>query len=199
MAITNGYATLAEVKASLRITDNLDDTLLETAIESASRLIDAYTSRYFYNGGTATKIFAAQDDWVTVIEDAQSVSQVATKFKSTDTPTVWTASDFQLEPLNGRADGIVTPYTNIRAVNNYLFPHYEGEALVSVTGVWGWAATPITIKQATVIQSSRIFKRLDSPLGVLSSPDLGFIRVGSRLDPDVAQLVDSYRIMRNFA
>jgi hypothetical protein len=101
--------------------------------------------------------------------------------------------------LNGRSDGIVSPYTTVRAVNNYLFPHYEGEALVSVTGVWGWAAVPVTIKQATVIQSSRIFKRLDSPLGVLSSPDLGFIRVGSRLDPDVAQLVDSYRILRNFA
>ena len=97
MAITNGYATLAEVKASLRITDNLDDTLLETAIESASRLIDAYTSRYFYNGGTATKIFAAQDDWVTHIEDAQSITEVATKFQSTDTPTVWNIIGYVLE------------------------------------------------------------------------------------------------------
>ena len=29
----------------------------------------------------------------------------------------------------------MTPYTNIRAVNNYLFPHYEGEALVSDGGL----------------------------------------------------------------
>ena len=199
MAITNGYSTLAEVKAALKIIDNLDDSLLEMAIESASRLIDSYTNRYFYNGGTATKVFVAQDDFVTVIEDAQSISEVATRFKTTDTPTVWATTDFQLEPLNGRADGIVSPYTSIRAINNYLFPHYAGEALVSVTGVWGWASTPTAVKQACVIQSSRIFKRLDSPLGVAGFGDMGMMRVGSRLDPDVQHLIDPYRSMRNFA
>ncbi len=40
MAITNGYATLAQVKAALRITDSVDDPLLEMAIESGSRAID---------------------------------------------------------------------------------------------------------------------------------------------------------------
>lgn len=48
MAITNGYATLAEVKSALRITDSVDDTLLEMAVESASRLIDGYAGRFFY-------------------------------------------------------------------------------------------------------------------------------------------------------
>ena len=49
MAITNGYASLTEVKAALRITDTIDDSLLEMAIESASRLIDGYASRQFYS------------------------------------------------------------------------------------------------------------------------------------------------------
>ena len=50
MAITNGYATLAQVKAALRIPadDTVDDTLLEMAIESGSRAIDGYTNRSFY-------------------------------------------------------------------------------------------------------------------------------------------------------
>ncbi len=52
MAITQGYATLSEVKASLRISDNVDDSLLEVAIESASRLIDGFTARSFSNAGT---------------------------------------------------------------------------------------------------------------------------------------------------
>jgi hypothetical protein len=57
--ITNGYATLAEVKAAARITDTIDDGLLETAIESSSRDIDAYTERVFFNtGATAvTRIY----------------------------------------------------------------------------------------------------------------------------------------------
>jgi hypothetical protein len=57
----------------------------------------------------------------------------------------------------------------------------------------------VAVKQATIIQASRIFKRLDSPLGVLSAPDLGYIRVGTRLDPDVQQLVEPYRLARFLA
>jgi hypothetical protein len=199
MAITNGYATLAEVKAALRLNDTIDDSLLEMAIESASRLVDGYSGRYFYNAGTATKNFAAQDNYIVVTEDLQSVSSLQDTNEIGGSYTTWDANEYQLEPLNGKADGIAMPYTQIRAVGGNFFNINVGDALVRITGVWGWAAVPIAIKQATIIQASRIFKRLDSPLGVLSSPDLGFIRVGSRLDPDVAQLVDPYRTLRNFA
>ena len=199
MAITNGYATLAEVKAALRLNDTIDDSLLEMAIESASRLVDGYSGRYFYNAGTATKNFAAQDNYIVVTEDLQSVSSLQDTNEIGGSYDTWETDEYQLEPLNGKADGISMPYTQIRAVGGNFFNLNVGDALVRITGVWGWAAVPIAIKQATIIQASRIFKRLDSPLGVLSSPDLGFIRVGSRLDPDVAQLVDPYRTLRNFA
>lgn len=195
--ITNGYATLAEVKSALRITDSIDDSLLEMAIESASRLLDSYTARSFYNAGTAARYYAATNDYQTDIDDAVSISEVATDFSADGTyDTIWQASDYEVLPLNGRVDGLPVPYNGLRAIGDYTFPIYNGEGLVKVTGVWGWSAIPIAIKQATIIQASRIFKRLDSPLGVLSSPDLGFIRVGSRLDPDVAQLVDPYRIVK---
>jgi len=45
MAITNGYCSLAQVKAALRITDEVDDGLLEMAVESASRAISTTTPR----------------------------------------------------------------------------------------------------------------------------------------------------------
>lgn len=197
MAISNGYATLAEVKSALRITDTIDDSLLEMAIESASRLLDSYTARSFYNAGTASRYYAATNDYQTDIDDAVSISEVATDFSADGTyDTIWQASDYEVLPLNGRVDGLPVPYNGLRAIGDYTFPIYNGEGLVKVTGVWGWTVVPIAIKQATIIQASRIFKRLDSPLGVLSSPDLGFIRVGSRLDPDVAQLVDPYRIVK---
>jgi len=197
MAISNGYATLAEVKAALRITDTIDDSLLEMAVESASRLVDAYCARSFYNAGTASRYFVADTDWLTNIEDAVTITEIATDTSADGTyDVIWQADDYQLEPLNGRVDGLPVPYNAIRAIGDYTYPIWGGEALVKVTATWGWSSVPTAIKQATILQSSRIFKRLDSPLGVLSSPDLGFIRVGSRLDPDVAQLVDSYRIVK---
>lgn len=201
MAITNGYATLAEVKAALRISDTIDDTLLETAIESASRLVDGYAGRNFYSAGTAVRYYAPATNIITEIDDLQTLTslEVSGNLNGTFDQT-WSATDYQLEPLNGKVDGLTGwPYTAIRAVGQFAFGTNIGEASVKVTGVWGWAAVPTAVKQATVIQASRIFKRLDSPLGVLSSPDLGYIRVGTRLDPDVQQLVEPYRLTRFIA
>ena len=196
MAITRGYATLTQVKSALRITDTVDDALLEMAIESASRAIDQYTNRNFYNAGTAVRYYAPQDSLNVMIDDMISLVTLETMNDDEQVyDTTWASDDYQLEPLNGIADGFAQPYTNIRAIGDYVYQTLDGEATVKVTGVWGWAATPIQVTQATVIQSSRIFKRLDSPLGIISG-ELGSMRVGSRLDPDVAQLVDSLRKIR---
>jgi hypothetical protein len=197
MAITNGYTTLAQVKAALRLTDSLDDSLLEMAIESASRAIDGYTNRNFYSAGSAVRVFAPNDSFVTEIDDLISVTTV--KSASDDDSgfdVTFASTDFQLEPLNGNVDGQATPFTHIRAIGDYLFNQFNGQATVQVTGVWGFATTPISVTQAAVIQASRIYKRLDSPLGVAGISDIGIMRVSNRLDPDVAQLVDPLRRIR---
>jgi hypothetical protein len=199
MAITNGYATLSETKAALRITDSVDDSLLEMAIESASRLIDGYTYRYFYNAGTATRDFVASDSYLTIIDDLISLSELKTTDEIGSEYVTWGSADYQLRPVNGKQDGLNVPYTSILSTDDLLFNILGEQALVRVTGVWGWSAVPIAIKQATIIQSSRIYKRLDSPLGVAGFGDLGAIRVGRSLDPDVEQLVMPYRIMRTFS
>jgi hypothetical protein len=197
MAISNGYATLAQIKAAIGIAnaDTVDDALLEMAVESASRQIDSYTERYFYNGGTATKIFAPLDEWVCPTEDFISLSGVQTSEDGESWDTTWDTTDWQAEPLNGRAGGLETSYTQIRAIEDYLFPYRQGEATVRLTGVWGWSSVPIAVTQATIILAGRIFKRLDSPLGIISG-EMGSIRVGYRLDPDVQHLIEPYRKFR---
>jgi hypothetical protein len=199
MAISNGYATLSEVKASLRLTDTIDDALLETAIESASRMIDGFTARTFSNAGTAVRNFAATDEINLIIDDAITVLEVASTDEVGGIYTIWKPTDFQLEPINSRSDGLYMPFTSIRAVNDYLWPVVDQQALVRITAVYGFPAVPIAIKQATVIQSSRLYKRLDSPLGVAGFGDMGAIRIGRYLDPDVEQLVMPFKIMRNFS
>jgi hypothetical protein len=193
MAITNGYCTLNELKASLRITDNVDDALLELAIESASREIDSSCERTFYNMGTATRYFVAQDAYYTEIDDLVSIEHLKTDPDGDGSYTItWSATDYQLEPLNGFVSGIVSPSTGIRAKDTYLFPLEEGEALVQVKGVWGWSATPIAVKQATIIMASRLYKRNDSPLGVAGFGDIGVVRV-AKLDPDVEALIMPFK------
>jgi hypothetical protein len=196
LAIVNGYCSLAEVKASARITDNVDDALLELAVESASRLVDSYTQRNFYNAGTATRLFIPQDSYVTEIDDLITLSTLQTS-DGDNFGTTWAAKDYQLEPLNGVVDGLTGhPTTRIRAVDDFLFYMLEGEATVRITGVWGWSAVPTAVKQATVIQAARIFKRNDSPLGIAGFGEMGAVRVGVQLDPDVKHLIDVYRKVR---
>ena len=173
MAISNGYATLDQVKAALRITDSVDNDLLELAIEAASRAIDGNTGRNFYSAGTATRYFAADDDLILGIDDLAGTAITLQTANNADGiyDVTWDTNDYQLEPLNGNSDGIPFPYTRIRAIGDYFWPIEGGEALIKITGVWGWPSVPTAIKQACVIQSSRIYKRLDSPLGVAGFGD----------------------------
>jgi hypothetical protein len=201
MAITNGYATLAQVKSALRISDSIDDSILEMAVESASRAIDGHAARHFYSTGTATRYYAADDSFIVQTDDISGTAIVLETSSAGDGvfDTTWSPIDYQLEPLNGNVDGLAVPFTRIRAVENYLFPVEVEQALVKVTAVFGWPAVPIAITQATIIQASRIYKRLESPLGVAGFGDLGAISVTRDLDPDVAQLVAPYRRHRGFA
>ena len=185
----------------MRITDNIDDTLIEMAVESASRAIDGYAMRSFYSSGTATRYYAADDSYLVQTDDISGTAITLQTSSAGDGvfDTTWKVSDYQLEPTNGYTDGLQVPYTRIRAVEDYLFPVEVEQALVKVTAVFGWPSVPIAITQACVIQSSRLFKRLDSPLGVAGFGDMGAVRVSRYLDPDVEQLIAPYRKTRNFA
>jgi hypothetical protein len=207
MAITNGYCSLADVKAAARITDDIDDTLLELSIESASREIDSYTERVFYQTGSegtpVARVYVPQDLYVVETDDIISVTTLKTDSNGDGTfDTTFDVSDFQLEPLNGLAGGIETPFTRIRAVGTYLWPTYEprnvdaNQASVQVTGVFGFATVPTAVRQACILSALRQYKRYESPTGVLGFSDLGAVRVGTKLDPDVERMIQPYRKVR---
>lgn len=208
MPITNGYATRNQVKAALRIgtADTIDDDLIDNCVGAASRLIDGYCNRRFWQSGTAeARVFQAEDSFYCSIDDiaGTAITLKTSSFADGNFDVTWTRSDYQLEPLNGNLDGLTWSYDKIRAVGDYLFPtvnaNYGEQALVQVTAVFGWPSVPEPVTQATIIQASRIFKRYDSPLGVVGFGDLGQIRVSRYLDPDMAQLVEPYRRMRIYA
>lgn len=197
------YASTAQIKAALRITDTVDDSLISMAGSAASSLIDGYCQRTF--GQTfGTRVYAPESPFICQIDDVVNngsvTVKVSTNLDGVYATTIGTA-DYQLEPLNSVMDGLAWPATRIRAVGGYLwgigdwnfyFMETPMKASVQVIGTFGWPEIPAAITQAAVIQSSRIYKRLDSPLGVAGFGDLGAIRVSRGLDPDVAMLVQPY-------
>lgn len=201
MAITNGYCTLAELKDSLQIEDSTDNASLEAAIMSASRMIDNYTQRFFYKDGTVaapvTRYYTPQDAYDLNIDDIVSVTSVATdndlEFLYT---TVWATSDFVVEPINNPRKG--WPFTRMIAVGAYVWPFNIPQS-VKIVGVWGWSSVPQEIQLAAKIQASRLFIRRQSPFGIAGTPELGTVRLSSRLDPDVETLLRPFRKVRGQA
>lgn len=195
MALTNAYCTLSDLKTSLGIDDIQDDTSLEAAIMAASRMVDDYTGRFFYKDGTTgapvTRYYTAQDWWTTNVDDIIHISEIATddNFDQLYT-TVWATSDYMVEPVNNPRRG--WPWTRLLAIGAYIFPFNLPQS-VRVKGVWGWSSVPYEVQMATKIQAARLFVRRQSPFGIAGSPDIGTVRLGSRLDPDVEVLLRPFR------
>lgn len=187
VAITNGYCTLAQLKASLAIADSTDDTALEAAISSVSRNIDDATGRFFYSDGTTTtaavRYYTPNHPTRLFTDDFVSISEVAEDTAlARSYSTVWASTDYAYEPINNSR--LSKPYTQLLAFKNYTFPVGQPQA-IRVSGVFGWSAVPEVVRQACLIQSSRIFNRAASPFGIAGSPDLGTVRILPYLDSDV--------------
>lgn len=192
MAITNGYCTLAEVKAALRISDATDDTLLENAIEGASRRIDGYTGRFFYQQSAAISMYTRDIYTVQLQNDLVSVTTLKTDDNGDGTfETTWTANtDYQLQPLNTVLQ--TRPYNRIVAVGGKTFPIMIQPDLpgVQVNGVWGWSSVPDDVREACVLLSMRGFARYNAALGVVGFADMA-VQVRS-IDPDVRDMLSPY-------
>jgi hypothetical protein len=195
MAITNGYCTLSDLKSAARIADNVDDALLERAVEAASRRIDGECSRRFYvDGAVSARTYAANRNAFLFVDDISTTTGLIVKvddqMSGSFSTTLTVGVDYQTEPSNAAAQG--EPITLLRALD-VVFPVAEnGRTLIEVTAKWGWPSVPHAIREATVLLASRQFKRLDSPLGVAGFGDLGAIVV-RRIDPDVAAMVAPYK------
>jgi len=202
MAITNGYCARDDVKNALRIplADTQDDDLIDVAVESASREIDGYCERVFYST-SETRVYVPESPFVVQTDDIETLTTLKTAPDGEEFSVTWAESDRQLEPLNGIAGGLTTPFTRIRAIGDYLFPIWDPnnvnahEATVQVTGTFGISTTPTAVKQACILLSMRLFKRFDAPLGAVGFGDIGVVRV-SRIDPDIESLLSPWRKVR---
>jgi hypothetical protein len=194
MAITNGYCTLAEVKAALRITDNADDTLLENEIEGASRRVDGFCGRFFYKTSSlAVNIYPLNSYLLRMPNDLANNTvtiKTDTTADGTYATTLTLGVDYLLEPTNATVQ--YRPFSHARMVGGATFPEEVTPSFptVQVTGFWGWEAIPDDVRTATVLLSIRGFARLNAALGVVGFADMA-IQVRS-VDPDVRDLLSPY-------
>jgi hypothetical protein len=193
--MTVKYATLSQVKAALRITDQIDDSLLNTSIDAASRWVDGWCGRTFTKAsGTATKDYVPSGRMEPLfVNDLTTVVSIRIDEDLDRTfTTLLNPIDFQLEPVNG-SFGNGFPFYIIRPQEDGYWPTSYGRATVRVQATYGWPAIPEAVREATILQASRLYTRLDSPLGIAGFGDMGAMRVSFKGDPDVTMLLAPYR------
>jgi hypothetical protein len=196
--MTVNYCTLAQVKGALRITDQIDDALLNTSIEAASRFIDGYTDRSFGTAALGTALYiptGRMDDLA--VDDLTSITSIQIDEELDETfSTTLRPIDFLPLPVNSRSGGIPFPFTLIRPQEDGYWPTAYGRATVRIVGNFGWPETPAAVREAAILQASRLYTRLSSPVGVVSFGDMGAIRVSRFVDPDVDMLLGPYKRVR---
>jgi hypothetical protein len=197
MAITNGYATLAEAKAYLSIADSIDDTMLESMVEAASRSIDNIAGRRFYLDASASaRLYRGTNPYILTVDDFGSTTGLAlaldTGGDGTYETTLTYNVDYVVEPFNAVAMG--KPYTQITLVGGQLLPWLLPNLRPSVqlTAKWGFPTVPDDISQACLILTADMYKRKDSVGGNLGISELGAIRM-SPLGRDIAAMTRAYR------
>ncbi|HEY7823624.1 MAG TPA: head-tail connector protein [Acidimicrobiia bacterium] len=191
------YATLAELKAILRLTDTVDDSLLTFNLEAASRFVDQHCERSFDAAGTAvarTYIPTGRYEPLPIDDATEIVTVEIDDDLDYSFSTELVANiDWQAEPVNQRLNGVDWPYTRLVPFEDGWWPTRRGRATVRVTAKYGWPAVPAAVKEATLLQASRLFTRYDSPLGIAGFGDMGAMRVSRWIDPDVQQLLSPFR------
>lgn len=197
MSITNGYTDLNTLKAELKIltSDTAEDSRLERLIEEASRAIDDFTGRRFYQA-VGTLYYTADDSGELEIDECGDAGTILTDADGDRTyETTWASTDYDLEPFNALAHG--RAFTRVRTTpnGNYTFPTTPKG--VQVVGSFGYSSsTPKPIEAACLRWAERLYYLATAPLGIARSGGVGDSGFGgTRLiqrDPDLVQLLAPY-------
>ena len=183
MAWAPDYCEVDDLAEFVRIDDNDDDAQLALAITAASRAIDRLCRRQFgFVAAPEARYYPPRWDrrrcaYVVDTDDLMTTTGLLLDGESVGSPV--------LLPRNAAAKA--RPWTT-------LVLDSTPDSEVEVTARWGWTTIPDTVKEACLLQASRVFARRGAPFGIAGSPDSGSeMRLLARVDPDVAVSLEDYR------
>jgi len=198
------YITMTEFRDYIGSDSGIGNkqAVAELAISTASREIDAFCGRNFFQQDLTLYFSPEQNNlWILDFGDndlaTTSGLTVHVEFGIDGTyPEVRTfGTDFICEPINQSVNGIGGwPFTYLRAINGKIWPQryidYYRDT-VKIVGTFGWPAVPDPVKQATKIIAAQRYKMSDAPLGYNAINGWGEVRVKDI--PLVASILQPYQ------
>jgi len=199
MALTNCYATLDDLRQELAINVTTQDPKLEMAINAASRQIDGFTGRFFYQDTDLSDRTYHPDDYLSLeVDDISTTTGLVVKLDNDDDgsfeTTLTISTNFILTPTNAAVQWPIQPYTGIRIVDSVsTLPIWSsGRPSVQITAKFGWPAVPDNVNKACLIQAAQLFKSSDAVFGMVSFIDGGGARVRGALNPQAEALLERF-------
>lgn len=214
--IPHPLCSLTDVKTAMSVDDTSDDYQLSMCIEAASREIEQYCGRHFWQTSTVyAHIMTALNSWEVLFpEDVMTLNglEIALDMAGDGTfstvlenPTQnedgsLTGGDFQLEPLNGRLNGQRWPWERYQMVASQYNPIWGGiayprpyvQALVKITAQWGWDYVPVPVKRACIYETISLLKAGDVPFGATAFGESGVLRLRPTMHPTAERLLIPY-------
>lgn len=202
------YCSSSDIKADMpdsalaSSTDTTYDTALGVFITAASRLIDKEVGRepdWFASTDSETRYYDGSGDVTQEIDECHTLTSVSVSESGgtgASDYTAWTLdTDFYVWPYQYSQLG--QPICRLIADWNgskSIFPHFR--KAVKVIGQFGYSSTPPDdIKMACKIQAVRWFARAKQMYQDASaSAATGQLIYAKSLDPDVKEILQSYRI-----
>lgn len=190
------YATLADLKAYLKIPTGTtsEDDLLQSFLDEASQLIDAYIGRPSAASGLTTRTFdaVANVDGRLLMFDCDSVIGI-TSVVNGDGETI-SASEYVTEPRSGG------PFWGIRLTTGSSFTwtwDATPEGAISVTGYWAYTTNTDGSADALVVGVCRTLAawmyRTKDNLGTLVDYGDGVTLLNAALPKGTLERLESRR------
>jgi hypothetical protein len=189
------YITSDEMKNTLEISsETYADADIAVAIESASRVIDAYKGTRFYpTGETRTYTASGCTNSLTIYDLNNSAGSTVSFDMDGDGVyelALVNGTDYYLEPMNANLTGKPWNQITLRQQGGQQWPQFQYG--VQVVGSFGWSTAPGQVTEACSILANRYLKRTrETPYGIVTvgTDAMAMARLG-KIDPDVAFMLD---------
>lgn len=199
------YVDKEDLKAYIGLSGTGQDDNIDNAINGACRQIDAICGRVFYQDETVQiKKYTPVNAYYLDVDDISTTTGLVVKLDDNDDgtfeKTLTLDTDFYLEPVNPAIVAKISstiyyePYTSLRILDTRSSERFDPTILnhVQITAKFGYSKVPEAIKQATLIQALRLFKRKDAPFNILGNEQTGQIELFNKFDPDAKELIKGY-------
>jgi len=195
MALSDAYATAAEYRAAIDMTDTTKDTVILKDLKAISRYIDGKVGRFFTKDASATvRVYepVADSERLWVDDIAVAPTSVKMDYSAGSYLLTLASTDYELRPLNAAAKPEPEPYTYLTLSDTSGRDVFAAGDRIQITAVFGWPAVPDAVRRATIELTGIL--RLETARATRRIPELGDIIEAS---PDavhiVRQLLDIYK------